>query len=74
MKIQVKVKPNAKFEAVEKDANGIYTVRVNAPPVEGKANERVIRLLAEYFKVAPSRVTLLKGRQSKIKILEVSEV
>lgn len=47
MKITVVVKPNARHESVEIQGDGTYLIRVNAPPQEGRANERVIELLAE---------------------------
>ncbi len=71
MKISVSVKPNSKAEKVELLAENHYQVRVNAPPVEGKANERVIELLAEHFKVPKSRVQLCSGGKSKKKVFEI---
>lgn len=53
MKVTVLVKPNSKKESVTRNDDGSLTVRVNAPPVDGKANERVIELLSEYL-VSPS--------------------
>ena len=72
MKITVKVKPNAKKESVELQPDGSYLVRVNAPPVEGKANERVVALLAEHLKKRKSALTLLSGHKGKSKIFSVS--
>lgn len=71
MKIQVKVKTNSRHELVEKLEDGSFLVKVNVPPVEGKANKRVIELLAKYFSVAKSKVTLKSGPKSKIKLFEV---
>lgn len=67
MKIRVVVKPNSKKEAVEQLPDGTYLVRVNAPPTEGKANKRVIELLAKHFGCAKSKITLLSGHKSKTK-------
>lgn len=72
MKITVQVKPNSKKEMVEMLTDGTYLVRVNAPPVEGKANERVIELLALFFKVSKSRIELVGGHKSKRKVFAVS--
>jgi uncharacterized protein len=49
-------------------------VRVTAPPVDGKANEAVCRLIAEAVDVAPSRVRVVRGRSSRDKTLEVEGV
>jgi len=68
--IKVKVKPNSKKEGVERK-DGYFIVRVNKPPIDGKANERVIELLAKYFKVSKSKVNIIKGHKGKEKIIEI---
>ncbi len=73
LKIQVRAKPNSKKESVEKMHDGTFLVRVNTPPVEGKANTRVIELLAEYFSVAKSSVKLWRGEKSKIKVFLIQK-
>jgi len=50
-----------------------YMVRVRAPPTEGKANERVVELLAKHFKVPKSSITLVSGFKSKKKIIEIQK-
>ena len=70
MKLLVRVKPNSREEKVEKTENS-YTVYVKEPPVENKANQAVIKVLAEYFKVAKSQVSILSGLHSKRKVIEV---
>lgn len=47
MKLVVLVKPNARQESVELKDDGTYLIRVNAPPTEGRANERVIVFIFE---------------------------
>jgi uncharacterized protein (TIGR00251 family) len=71
MKVQVQVKPNSKKEGIELLSDGSYVVRVNVPPVEGKANKRVQELLAQHFGVAKSKVSLAHGGKSKLKLFEV---
>lgn len=71
MKITVAVKPNSKKESVELVSDGSYTVRVNVPPVDGKANERVIELLSKHFKQPKSLITLISGPKSKKKIFSI---
>lgn len=73
MRITVQVKPNSKKESVEKLDDGSYVVRANAPPVDGKANERVVELLAEYFDVSKRSVNLVSGTTSKRKIFKISK-
>lgn len=71
MKISVSVKPNSRTEKVEQAEDGSYLVKVNAPPADGKANEGVIRLLSEYFKVPKSSIQLVAGGKSKKKVFKI---
>ena len=70
MKIQVKVKPNSKTEEVSQEGDS-FIVKVKEPPKEGKANQAVIKLLAEYFDVPQSQVRIISGFRSRNKIVEV---
>jgi len=72
MKIQVKVKPNSRIEEVSLEGDS-FTVKVKEPPREGRANQAVIRLLAEHFGVPKSHVRILSGFRSKNKVIEVAE-
>jgi len=72
MKIQVKVKPNSRTEEISREGNN-FIVKVKEPPKEGKANQAVIKLLAEHFGVSKSQVRILSGFRSKNKVIEVAE-
>jgi len=72
MKIIIKAKPNAKEEKVQKIDESNYLVFVKEPPVKGKANSAIIKLLAEYFKITPPRINIVSGHASKQKIIEIS--
>jgi len=78
MKIFVKAKTGAKEEKVippplklMPDEEESYTVWTKERPVEGRANEAIARLLAEYFKLPRSGVRLVSGAIAKRKIFEV---
>jgi uncharacterized protein (TIGR00251 family) len=71
MRISVTVKPNSRKEEVVPSGEGEYTVRVSVPPVEGKANERVVELLARHFGVPKSRVTIVRGASGRKKLVEI---
>jgi len=47
-------------------------VKVTAPPVEGKANEALIRFLAKELEISLSQIEILKGRHSREKTLRIS--
>lgn len=71
MLLKVKVKPNAKKEGVFPLGDNLYEVRVSAPPEKGKANERLLELLAKHLKIPKSRLRIIKGHTTKNKLVEV---
>lgn len=71
MKIIVLVKPNARREAVTIREDGVYVVQVAVPPIEGKANERVIEVLCNHFKRPKRAIQILKGAHGRHKIVEI---
>ena len=68
MKIYVVVKTRKKEEKVEKIDATHYFVFTKAVPVDGKANEAVIRILAEFFDLPKTQIRLITGKTSKKKI------
>ena len=72
MKIFVSAKPRAREEKIEKIDDVHFEVSVTAPPVKGLANQAIVKAVAEYFKIAPSRVRIVSGFTSKQKILEIN--
>ncbi len=72
MKITVKVKTGARENSVKKIDETSFAVSVKARPIEGKANEAVVAVLAEYFDTSKSRVEIVSGHSSKIKCFEIS--
>lgn len=73
MIIAIVVKPNAKKEQIEEQPDGSYRVSVNASPIEGKANDAVIRILADHFSVPKSAVHVMRGAHGKRKWVEVGK-
>lgn len=70
MKIKIRVAPRSSRDEVVKTGDD-YLVRVKAQPKEGKANEAVIKLLAEYFEVTRSSVRITSGLSGRNKIVEI---
>lgn len=73
MKISVKVTPNAKRRAVVTQEDGSLRVHLTAPAVDGKANKALIILLAEYYHERKSRITIVQGLKSRIKIVHIDK-
>lgn len=73
MKISVKAKPNSHEEKVEKVSDVEFIVSVKEPPVQGLANEAIMRALAEYFGISKYQVRIVSGRTLRQKIIEISQ-
>ena len=73
MKIYVSIKPSSKASSVEK-AGDEYTVRVKEPAVDGKANEALVKLIAQHFKVPKTRVNIVRGATSRRKTIEIDSL
>jgi len=71
MKISVTVKPNAKEEKAVQNDDGNFTVSVKAPSREGKANARLLKVLAKHLGIAPSRIRIVSGASARKKIVEI---
>jgi len=71
MKIIVNVKTNAKENKVIKISENNFKISVKEPAKEGKANEAIIKLLAECFNIPKSRISIVLGLKNKKKIIEV---
>lgn len=71
MRYLVFVKPNSKKgPLVEETASGL-TVYLREKPVDGAANEALIKILAEYFKVNKAQVSIKTGKSARHKIIEI---
>ena len=71
MKITVYVKPNARLETVTVREDGVYVVQVSVPPIEGKANERLIEVLSRHFHRPKRAIEILRGTHGRRKIVEI---
>lgn len=69
--LSIRVQPNSSREGVGEIRNDALTIRLNAPPVEGKANTALIRFLSKRLDVAKSKVTIVQGEKGRNKIVAV---
>lgn len=67
----VRVTPRASASAVGGERDGALLVRVSAPPVEGKANDAVVELLAKALGLPRSAVRLEQGAAARTKRVSV---
>jgi len=66
------VQPGAKQTSVAGLHGDALKIRLAAPPIEGRANEALLRFIADFFKVPLRNVELKQGEQSRHKRVEVS--
>lgn len=71
LEVRVRAQTRCRDEGISEITGDALRVRVNAPPVEGKANKRLLAILAEAFGVAKSRVRLLHGARSRYKWIRI---
>jgi uncharacterized protein len=72
MRLTISVKPNAKSTSAAVAPDGTLTLRIAAPPVDGKANDAVVALLSKLFNVPKSRIAVVKGHSSRLKQVEIN--
>jgi uncharacterized protein len=73
--LAVRVTPRAsKNEIVEVLSDGTVKVHLTAPPVEGRANEALVKFIAEVLGVAPSRVDVVAGASGRDKLISVTDM
>lgn len=70
---QVFVKPNSKKGPLVVANGSELTVFLRAKPIDGAANAALIKLLAEYFDVARSQISIKTGKASRHKLVEVHD-
>jgi uncharacterized protein (TIGR00251 family) len=71
--ISVTVKPNTKSAAVTKLTDIDYRVTIRAPAEDGKANRALVELLADYFRVPKSAITIVRGQFARKKLVRIGE-
>ena len=70
MKINVTVKPGSKVEKIISEA-GEVTIYTHARAHDGEANEAVVKMLAKYYGVSKSQVTIVSGARGRHKVVEI---
>ena len=71
--ISVTVQPKSSRNEVVGVVSESLKVKLTAPPVDGKANSALVKLLARQFHVPPSRVVIARGDRSRHKRIIVTD-
>jgi uncharacterized protein len=67
----IRVQPRAKRNAIIGELGGALKVALTAPPVDGRANDACVELLAETLDVHRNCITLVSGQSSRNKVVRV---
>jgi hypothetical protein len=69
--IQVKVKPGARVSSFAQAADGTWLAQLKAAPIEGKANDELISLVARHFECRKSCVSIKSGASGRLKWVRI---
>ncbi|MEW5746581.1 MAG: DUF167 domain-containing protein [Nitrospirota bacterium] len=72
--IEVKVVPRSSRREVVGTVDGVLKVKLTAPPVGGAANEQLVELLAETYKVKKGDIMIVKGAAATRKTVKITGV
>ena len=72
VKILVRVQPGAVSNEVVCFTDGVWQVRVSAPPVKGKANRELIAFLSRLLGVGKGRIGIIKGHTARNKVMVIN--
>ncbi len=72
--IVVRLQPRARSNEIVGERDGVLVVRVTAPPVDGRANEALCRLIAKRARVGVQRVSILRGAGAREKVVHVEGI
>lgn len=73
-KIQISVVPRSARAGIAVSETGVVKVHLTSPPVEGRANEELISLLARRLHVPKSRIAILAGLKGRTKIVGIEGI
>jgi uncharacterized protein YggU (UPF0235/DUF167 family) len=69
--LQVKVKPNSRASRLEELPDGSWTAQLKSPPVEGRANDELIALVARHFGLRKAQVEIRAGASGRLKRVQL---
>jgi uncharacterized protein len=69
--IQIKVKPNARVSSLEETADETWLAQLKSLPIDGKANEELISLVAKHFGCRKADVKIKSGAGARMKLVQI---
>jgi uncharacterized protein len=71
--LRIKVKPNAKVSELMQMPDGSWQAKLKSPPVDGRANEELIALVAKHFNCRKTAIAIKAGASSRSKLITVEK-
>lgn len=71
--LRVKVRPRSRAHELEELSDGTWLARVKSVPVDGKANQELVQLIAGHFGVRRSRVSVKSGASARVKLVCIDD-
>ncbi len=71
MILHVKVKPRARVSVLTPNDDGVWLAQLKSPPVDGKANEELVALVARRFGCSKSAVSIKSGASARTKLVKI---
>lgn len=73
MLLQVRVKTRSRTSELVREADGTWVARLKAPPVDGRANQELLALVAAHLGCARTAVSVKSGARGRLKLIKVDE-
>ena len=73
-RISVRVHPNAGRDEVLGFTDEVLQVKIAAPPIKGKANERLVAFLSRLLGVGKGSISIIRGHTSRNKLIKISDL
>lgn len=72
-KLQVRVKPNARASALAQLEDGTWLAQLKSPPVDGKANDELVALIARHFELRKAQISIKSGAAGRLKLVLIDD-
>lgn len=69
--LSIKVKPRSRESGLTEGSDGQWVARLKAPPIDGKANQELIKLVAKKFGCRPGAVSISSGASGRLKLVKI---